>query len=452
MLATVLKDNNNSSDKSNTAKNTGNLQNERSVTVVTDDGLRFLMSTENANCFAVNKILGGRLTALEHGNILIAPNPDGSFSGLVPGCTYAAHYIPDPTIRDPREMVKKLAGKQKPMTRKQVMSIFSHFDQDCSGAIDRDEFRAMAATMDLHMDDDDIDAVFTVVDYDGNGTIEFEEFYDWLINSKKKGNIMKSGIKKIATHAGFMPQDNPEKILEIFNKIDTDKSGAIDPEEFRALVTDMHLKLDDDEIMVLFKSIDLDNNGTIEFNEFLEWWQDSVSGNSTMSDAAWQIRLGISENELQSVTGMLPPKKDKKEESKKKKGEEEKEEKKEKEDKKSGKKAGCALTWTNIDKFGEKWHAPGKSKKEKGIQPVQISKLQNVVALRGCLINEGEGDAVAFTLPEDYAPKSTLRFTAFVNMGKKSAPAGVVISPDGKVTVSSTSAGEFWFSRISYDQ
>jgi len=450
MLATVLKQSNNG------GKKTDNAQNEKTVTVVTDDGLRFLMSTENADCLAVNKILGGRLTALEHGNVLIAPNPDGSFTGLVPGNTYAAHYVPDPTVRDPREMVKKLAGKQKPMSRRQVMSIFSHFDTDCSGAIDRDEFRAMAATMDLHMDDSDIDAVFTVVDYDGNGTIEFEEFYDWLINSKKKGNVMKSGIKKLATHAGFVPQDNPEKILEIFNRIDTDKSGAIDPDEFRVLVKDMHLKLSDDEVMVLFKSIDLDGNGTIEFNEFLQWWQDSVCGNTTMSDAAWDLRLSISEAELRSVTGMSPQKKDKdeddKNEKKKKKGEDKEEKKEEKKPAEKSDKAGGALKWTNIDKFGEKWHAPGKGKKEKGIQAVQYSKMQGVVVLRGCLISEGEADAVAFTLPQDFTPKAALRFTACVVSGKKSAPAEVVITPDGKVTVSSTVAGEFWFSGISYDQ
>jgi len=422
------------------------------VTVVTDDGLRFLMSTTNADCLAINKILGGQLTALEHGNILIAPNPDGTFSGLVPGCIYAAHYVPDPTVRDPREMVKKLALKQKPMSRRQVMSIFSHFDTDCSGAIDRDEFRAMAATMDLHMGDEDIDAVFKIVDYDGNGTIEFEEFYDWLVNNKRKGNIMKSGIKKLATHAGFVPQDKPEKILEIFNKIDTDKSGAIDPDEFRALVRDMHLKLNDDEVMVLFKSIDLDNNGTLEFNEFLTWWQDSVSGNSTMSDAAWQIRLGISEAELEQVTGIHHEEKDD-ESSEKKKGEDEDEKDGEKKkDEKKSKASSCALKWTSVDKFGAKWHAPGKGKKEKGLQAVQYSKAQGIVSLRGCLISEGEADAEAFTLPADFAPKKALHFAACVNAGKKSNPATVVISPDGKVTVSSKDAGEFWFSGISFEQ
>jgi len=291
MLATVLKQ---SKGNSGSPAASGANAQKDVVTVVTDDGTKFLMSTKNANVLAVNKIIGGQLTALEHGNVLIAANPDGSFTGLEPGCTYAAHYKPDPNVRDPREMVKKLALKKKPMSRKQVMSIFSHFDTDCSGAIDRDEFRAMAATMDLHMDPADIDNVFTIVDVDKNGTIEFEEFYDWLIYTKKKGNVMKNGVKKLATKVGITPQDNPEKILEIFNRIDTDKSGAIDPDEFRALIKDMHLKLADEEVMALFNTIDLDNNGTLEFNEFLTWWQDSVSGNHTMSDAAWQIRLGLS--------------------------------------------------------------------------------------------------------------------------------------------------------------
>jgi len=457
MLAAVL-----AQDKGNSAAGSSGADGAQGniVTVVTEDGTRFQMAADRATSFSANKILGGRLMAFEQGGVLIAPNPDGTFSGLVGGRTYAAHYVPDPHIHDPRQMVKKLAGKQKPPSRKQVMSIFSHFDTDCSGAIDRDEFRAMAATMDLHMDNKDIDAVFTIIDVDKNGTLEFEEFYDWLINNKKKGNIMKSGVKKLATRAGFMPQDSPEKILEIFNRIDTDKSGAIDPDEFRALVRDMHLKLDDVEVMALFKSIDLDNNGTLEFNEFLTWWQDSVSGNSTMSDAAWQIRLGISEAELEAATGMQrKAEKDKKE---KKDGddsdaegadEKEKEKKKEEEapKKAAAASAACALKWTNVDKVGDKWHAPGKHKKEKDLQGAQYSDCNGVVSLRGCLISEGGAAAVAFVLPANCAPKATMRFTAFVGTHKKTNPADVVITPDGNVTVSATDEGEFWFSGISYD-
>jgi len=444
MLSTVLKHNQEGagSAKDNSAASEG------IISVVTDDGVRFQMSIKNADLLAINKILGGKLTALEHGNVLIAPNPDGSFSDLIPGATYAAHYIPDPHLHDPREMAKKLALKQKPMSRKQVMSIFSHFDTDCSGAIDRDEFRAMAACMDLHMDDSEIDNVFTIVDLDKNGTIEFEEFYEWLIYSKRKGNIMKSGLKKLATHAGFVPQDNPDKILEIFNKIDTDKSGAIDPDEFRALVRDMHLKMDDVEVMALFKSIDLDGNGTLEFNEFLTWWQNSVSGYGSMSDAAWQLRLGMSEAQLQEATGLVAKKKGEEDEDKKDK----KEEEEDKKAKKPAKKAAAAMKWTNVDKFGDKWRAPGQGKKEKNLQCAQYSKVQNTVSLRGCIVSEGGAEAVAFTLPANCAPKTQLRFNAFLTAGKKSSPAEVVITPDGKVTVSSTDACEFWLSGISFDQ
>jgi len=257
----------------------------------------------------------------------------------------------------------------------------------------------------------------------------------------------------------LVPYDNPEKILELFNRIDTDKSGAIDPDEFRALVRDMHLKLDDEDIMALYTTIDLDKNGTIEFNEFLTWWLDSVSGYSSMSDAAWQIRLGISEAELEAATGLMHKKKDsedgeekKDEDDEEKKEEKDKDKEEKKEEKKPEKKAEGSLKWTNADNLGEKWHVPGTGKKEKGLQGVQYCKSEGVVALRGCLISEGEANAVAFTLPAEFAPKAALRFTAFVNTGKRSATADVVISPDGKVTVSSTAAGEFWFSGISFDQ
>jgi len=142
------------------------------------------------------------------------------------------------------------------------------------------------------------------------------------------------------------------------------------------------------------------------------------------------------------------------EESEKKEEEKKEEEKKEEAPKAAAAAAAapqCAMKWAAVEKVGDKWHVPGDDKKEKDLQGAQYSNCNGVVALRGCLISEGGADTVAFVLPSKCAPKTALRFTAFTSNGKKTNPADVVVSPDGNVTVSSTDAGEFWFSGISYD-
>jgi Ca2+-binding EF-hand superfamily protein len=62
----------------------------------------------------------------------------------------------------------------------------------------------------------------------------------------------------------------------IFNKADADKSKFIDPQEFRKLMVDITAEYNlptpnDKTIIETMKKVDLDKNGTIEFDEFKEF-------------------------------------------------------------------------------------------------------------------------------------------------------------------------------------
>ena len=61
----------------------------------------------------------------------------------------------------------------------------------------------------------------------------------------------------------------------IFNKADADKSKFIDPQEFRKLMVDITAEYNlptptDEEIRTTMEKVDLDKNGTIEYDEFNE--------------------------------------------------------------------------------------------------------------------------------------------------------------------------------------
>ena len=62
----------------------------------------------------------------------------------------------------------------------------------------------------------------------------------------------------------------------IFNKADADKSKFIDPQEFRKLMVDITAEYNlptptDEEIRTTMEKVDLDKNGTIEYDEFKEF-------------------------------------------------------------------------------------------------------------------------------------------------------------------------------------
>ena len=62
----------------------------------------------------------------------------------------------------------------------------------------------------------------------------------------------------------------------IFNKADADKSKFIDPQEFRKLMVDITAEYNlptpsDEDIKETMEKVDLDKNGTIEYDEFKEF-------------------------------------------------------------------------------------------------------------------------------------------------------------------------------------
>jgi calmodulin len=61
----------------------------------------------------------------------------------------------------------------------ELREAFNQFDQDGSGAIDRQEFAELMESLDAGMSDDELEIGFSEVDRDGNGTIEFGEFLTW---------------------------------------------------------------------------------------------------------------------------------------------------------------------------------------------------------------------------------------------------------------------------------
>lgn len=64
----------------------------------------------------------------------------------------------------------------------ELMQIFEHFDGDRNGRIDRSEFKGLMHALGVRAPDAELDGNFDVIDSNGNGTIEFNEFGLWWMN------------------------------------------------------------------------------------------------------------------------------------------------------------------------------------------------------------------------------------------------------------------------------
>ena len=63
--------------------------------------------------------------------------------------------------------------------QQELQEIFSHFDTDGNGVIDRNEFRALLKSLDPDFSEDDVLMGLKVLDANENDVIDWDEFVDW---------------------------------------------------------------------------------------------------------------------------------------------------------------------------------------------------------------------------------------------------------------------------------
>lgn len=65
------------------------------------------------------------------------------------------------------------------MSETELRETFDHYDANHDGLIQKSEFGELCTALDADIADDDVDMGFQVIDTDGNGVIDFNEFAAW---------------------------------------------------------------------------------------------------------------------------------------------------------------------------------------------------------------------------------------------------------------------------------
>jgi len=189
----------------------------------------------------------------------------------------------------------------------EVRRIFNQFDQDHSGALERNEFVDLLArlmrTPKSEMDMAEVWHHWDNVDTDGGGSITFDEFQTWYCDTfKVEGNPDYTDfftkdvevdecelmVRNTARDLGMAINDI-EKLWKDFQRLDINQNGTLEFEEFKVLIekqlkpttgkagevpTSIHKKF--------WNEIDKLGKGAVAFPEFAQWYtsffqDDSIS-------------------------------------------------------------------------------------------------------------------------------------------------------------------------------
>lgn len=163
----------------------------------------------------------------------------------------------DPSYVDTPDRYVPLKAANLPISK----VIFNKFDPNGTGSINVRQFQAMAANFGVWLSGESLNLAIKMIDSDGSGTIEYNEFLRWYKQSS------------------FASLSLDDKLLErrhtaalLFSKYDDDKSGVIDRQEFIGLHSELTMKkLTTYSVDKALEDMDMNGDGQIQFNEFVFW-------------------------------------------------------------------------------------------------------------------------------------------------------------------------------------
>lgn len=163
-----------------------------------------------------------------------------------------------PTLPRKSRSTMPRSGRQVALTDDMIAGmndVFRLFDTDGSGSISVEEFRIALSSLGKNFMDSEAESVIAEIDMDENGTIDFEEFCNFMAGS-------------------MSDQDNEDHLREAFRIFDADGSGTIDSSELRKTITAVMGSTKDhiseSELEEMMRDADLDGDGVVDYDEFVK--------------------------------------------------------------------------------------------------------------------------------------------------------------------------------------
>eukprot|EP01117_Protostelium_nocturnum_P004517 TRINITY_DN1631_c0_g1_i1.p1 TRINITY_DN1631_c0_g1~~TRINITY_DN1631_c0_g1_i1.p1 ORF type:complete len:169 (-),score=61.94 TRINITY_DN1631_c0_g1_i1:64-570(-) len=153
-------------------------------------------------------------------------------------------------------------GKHGPGPVSLSKLVFDKTDKEKKGYLTRDEFRSMAYDMGYYLSDKELTAALQIIDRDGNGQVDYNEFVAWWRVHNRFGKLALT--------------EEQQKLLSntatYFRYFDKDASGAVDRNEFVGLHADLlRHGITAKPLEQSLEDLDSNRDGEIQFNEYVDW-------------------------------------------------------------------------------------------------------------------------------------------------------------------------------------
>ncbi|PSS01713.1 Calmodulin-3 like [Actinidia chinensis var. chinensis] len=129
---------------------------------------------------------------------------------------------------------------------------FSLFDKDGDGCITTRDLGIVMRSMGHNPTEAELQDMMNEVDADGNGTVDFPEFLNFMVRKMDDTT------------------DPEDELKEAFRVFDMDQNGFISAAELCHMMTNLGEKLTDEEVYEIFREADVDGDGQLNYNEFVK--------------------------------------------------------------------------------------------------------------------------------------------------------------------------------------
>ncbi|XP_036182938.1 calmodulin-alpha-like isoform X1 [Myotis myotis] len=134
---------------------------------------------------------------------------------------------------------------------------FSLFYKRSDGTITAKELVTIMRSLGQNPTETELQDMIHEVDADGNGAIDFPEFFTMMARKRKDTDV-----------EGEI--NSEEEIREAFQVFDKDGNGCISAAQVCHVMTNLGEKLIDDEVDEIIREGDIDGGGQINYKEFIQ--------------------------------------------------------------------------------------------------------------------------------------------------------------------------------------